>query len=241
MADKTILGVGQVAIDGRVIENPTTFEITVEYDDISLPNTGTPGGGEYVKKSRISTIGFTATIHDFSASTLAKLLSGTASAVASTAVAAENLTASLGKLVATASVIDTSQTVTVTDDPVVTTYVAGTDYVVSAAGIRVLAGGAIADLEALLITYTSYDVGKVELADLVAADVKVIFDGWNDQEQVPVVGEFYKVSLRGDGGLPLISTDAYGEATLSGSMLQDTTVTSGSKFGKLSVGGVPFL
>lgn len=242
MTDRVILGVGQMAIDGRVIENPTTFEITVEYEDISLPNTGTPGGGEYVKKSRISTIGFTATIHDYSASTLAKLLAGEASAVATAAIVDESLIASLGKLVATANVIDTTQTVTVTDDPMTVTYVQDTDYAVSAAGIRALSGGAISDLDALLITYTSYDVGKVEMATQIPADVAIIFDGWNDQESVPVVGEFYKVSLRGDGGLPLISTDAYGEATLAGSMLQDTTKPAGvSKFGKLSVGGVPFL
>lgn len=240
MADKTILGVGQLAIDGRVIENPTTFEITVEYDDISLPNTGTPGGGEYVKKSRISTIGFTATVHDFSAATLARLLAGDASAVATASIVDENLTASLGKLVATANVIDTSQAIVVTNTGGVTIYVAGTDYIASAAGIRALSGGSISDLEVLEVDYTSYDVGKVEMGTVVASDVAIIFDGWNDQENVPVVGEFYKVSLRGDGGVPLISEE-YGGATLSGSMLQDTSKTVGSKFGKLSMGGVPVL
>ena len=207
MADKTILGVGQMAIDGRVIENPTTFEIALEYDDISLPNTGTPGGGEYVKKSRISTIGFTATIHDYSASTLARLLSGDASSVVSSVVADETMTSSAGKLVATEFVIDTDVSPVVTSDPAGTTYTEGTDYIVSSAGIRTLSGGTIPDATALLVSYTSYDIGLVEMATTIAADVEIIFDGWNDQENVPVVGQFYKVSLRGDGGVPLISEE----------------------------------
>lgn len=240
MADKTILGVGQIAVDGRVIENPTTFEISVEFEDFSIPNRGRTGGGDYVKKSRVQSIGFSATIHDFSASTLAKMLAGTASAVATAAVVDEPLTASLGKLVATANVIDTTAAVTVTNDTGVTTYAAGADYVASAAGIRALSGGAITDAQALLVDYTSYDVGRVELATAVPADVAIIFDGWNDQENVPVVGEFYRVSIRGDGGVPLI-TDEYGSATLSGSMLQDPTKTTGSKYGRLSMGGVPVL
>jgi len=241
MADKTILGVGQMAVDGRVIENPTTFEIALEYDDISLPNTGTPGGGEYVKKSRIASIGFTATIHDYSAATLARLLSGDASSVASSVVSDESMTSSSGKLVATALVIDTDVSPVVTSDPAGTTYVEGTDYIVSAAGIRTLSAGSISDATPLLVSYTSYASGKVEMATTIAADVAIIFDGWNDQENVPVVGEFYKVSLRGDGGLPLISEE-YGAATLAGSMLQDTTKTGGlSKYGKLTVGGVPVI
>lgn len=241
MSDKIILGVGHIAIDGRVIENPSTFEITVEYDDITLKNTGSPGGGEYAKKSRISTIGFTATIHDFSPSTLARLLAGEASSVASSAVVDEALIASLGKLVPTANIIDTNQAVVVTNTGGVTTYVADTDYVASAAGIRALSGGSITDLEVLEVDYTSYASGKVEMATKVASDVEVIFDGWNDQENVPVVGRFYKVSLRGDGGVPLISEE-FGGATISGSMLQDSSKPFGqSKFGKLSVGGVPVL
>lgn len=241
MSDKTILGVGQIAIDGRVIENPTTFEITVDYEDFNIPNRGTTGGGDYVKKSRVASIGFTATYHDFSAATLAKVLAGSASAVASDTITDESLTASLGKLVKTASVIDTTQTVTVTTNPAGTTYVAGTDYVVSAAGIRALSGGSISDSEALLVSYTSVDAGKIELATSVPDDVAIIFDGWNDQDNLPVVGEFYKVSLKGDGGVPLI-TDGYGGATISGTMLQDTTKPSGvSKYGTLSVGGVPVL
>jgi len=241
MADKTILGVGQIAIDGRVIENPTTFEITLEYQDISLPNLGTPGGGEYDKKSRISTIGFSATIHDFSAATLARLLSGTASSVASSVISDESMTSRIGKLVITAEVIDTAVSPVVTSDPAGTTYIEGTDYVVSSAGIRTLTGGAISDATAILVSYTSYASGKVEMATSIASDVAVIFDGWNDQENVPIVGEFYKVSIRGDGGLPLISEE-YGAATIQGSMLRDTTKTGGvSQYGKLMVGGVPVL
>jgi len=241
MSDKTIIGVGQLAIDGRVIENPTTFEIAVEYEDIVLKNTGTTGGGEYAKKSRISTIGFTATVHDFSAATLARLLSGDASSVASSVVSDESMTSSIGKLVTTALVIDTGTSPVVTSDPAGTTYTEGTDYVVTAAGIRTLSTGTIPDATALLVSYTSYATGKVEMATTIADDVAVIFDGWNDEENVPVIGEFYKVSLKGDGVVALISEE-YGAATISGSMLQDTTKTGAiSKYGKLSVGGVPVL
>ena len=295
MSDLTLLGVGQIALDGRIIENPTTFELTLEKEEFTLPNLGTPGGGEYVKKSRIKSIGFSATVHDYSADTLSRFLSGDASAVATASIADDPMIARDGRLVATANLIDTDQTVTVdqnaatrfdstayvvgdwifegahlylatvagtsaatpptfqtdgtdtTDggvtwaDKGVFAAVSGADFIASAAGIRFVAGGGIPDNAPVKVSYTSHDVGVVEIGTKIALDIPVIFDGWNDESNKPMVGNFYKVAIDNDGGIPLI-TEGYGGATMTGSILIDSSQPAGkSKFGKLSIGGVAVL
>jgi len=297
MSDKPIIGVGQVAFDGRVTENPTTFELAIEREELSIPNLGTPGGGDFAKKKRITSIGFTATVHDYSASMLARLMSGEATADVSVAVADEPLTAREGRLVPTAKVIDVLQTVTVahngasradstayvlndwifegthlykattagtsaatpptfqtdgtdtTDGTVVWAdmgvfaAVKDTDYVATGAGIRALTGKGIADGAPIKVSYTSVDAGVVELATKIADDIEVIFDGVNEQDGTVMVGQFYKVAVDGDGGIPII-TEGYGGASITGSILIDSSkpiVAGKSRYGKLTIGGVAVL
>lgn len=294
MADKVILAVGQLAIDGRVIENPTTFEITLEKEEFNLPNLGTSGGGDYAAKKRIKTIGFTATVHDFGASTLARFLSGDASSVPVAVVAEELMTARVDKLVPTDKVIDiaidpvitqgaatradstayavddwifegthlykatvagtsaatppTFQTngtdttdggVTWSDEGVFSA-VLDTDFEVSAAGIRFKALG-IPEGAPVKVAYTSIETGVVEIGTGIKKAVEVVFDGINDNDELPVVGRFYKVEVDNDGGVPLIS-EGFAGATMTGNMLIDSSKPiSKSRFGTLSVGGVALL
>ena len=56
-----------------------------------------------------------------------------------------------------------------------------------------------------------------------------------------MVGNFYKVAIDNDGGIPLV-TEGYGGATMTGSILIDSSQPAGkSKFGKLLIGGVAVL
>ena len=71
-----------------------------------------------------------------------------------TPIVDEPLTASLGNLVETTQAIDGTKAVVVTDNAGSIIYVKNTDYAVFATGIKALSGGAIADLQALLVDYT---------------------------------------------------------------------------------------
>lgn len=111
-----------------------------------------------------------------------------------------------------------------------------TDFIVSAAGIRTVSGAGIPDYCPVNVAYTKHLADKVQLADGVKTDIEVTFDGWNEDDDTPVVAQFFKVSLSADGGLPLIS-DGYGEVTISGTVNKDTSKpASASQFGTLVVG-----
>lgn len=128
MSDRKYIGIGQVAFDGLVADNSTTFELTVEKDEFELPNRGKLGGGMHSKHSRVKSIGFSATVHDYSADQLSELLAGKSTTVAAAAVADELMTAREGRLVATASVININDAVTITQGA--GSHATSTDYVV---------------------------------------------------------------------------------------------------------------
>lgn len=99
MGDVVVIGVGKLGIDGHVTENPTAVEIGVESEEQTLPNKGTPGGGNYAKFSRISKVSISATIHNATGRNVALLVSGeTANKAAATAQTA-NINVGAGLLV----------------------------------------------------------------------------------------------------------------------------------------------
>ena len=110
MPDKTYLGTGQLIIDGRRIENPTSIALNITEEKISLDNLGTPGGGDYRATNRIDAVTLNAAVHDYSAAMMASILKGTAAAYAGGAVASESVTAPApGLFVPTAHMIDITQ------------------------------------------------------------------------------------------------------------------------------------
>lgn len=128
MADKTLIGVGKMAIDGQIIENPTTFEVAVEIEEKTLPNLGSVGGGNYRKFSRPSKVTVTATVHDYSGEQLKHALRATAANEPAAPVTDAPFTAVAGGLASIDHMIDTSQTVTVNHNA--GTWAASTAYAV---------------------------------------------------------------------------------------------------------------
>lgn len=290
MSDQLLKGVGEIALAGRIIENPTDFQIQVEYEDDELRNLGSKERGIYKSSKTISKISWEATIHDFSAESQAQLLSGLVSENAAGAVTDEAVTARQGMLVPVAKMVDLSVAATVTDNagshatdtalalntvikegtnhyrvkvagttasvkPTFTTdgsdvvdgtvtwedvgvfaAVSGTDFTMSAAGLRVVSGQGIPDYCPVLVSYTSLLSDRVEIGAKVLDDIEVVFDGYNTEKSVngEIVGRFYKNSIAGDA-LQLIS-ESFGELKLTGTVNLDTSKPAGQRYGYLYVG-----
>lgn len=286
MADRVLIGVGNLAIDGAVVENPTTFELEIATEEFSIPYRGGVGGGTYKKKTRISAINWTATVHDYSAAMLARHFRGDVTDVAADAVSNEEQSVIAGGLITTDYMIDVDETVTITHgagahatstafalgdwiyegsnlykvtvagttggtaptwptdgstvvDGTVTwidmgTFAAvkGTDFSVSAAGITDLAVGMPAGCP-IKISYTKRAGEEVNIGTTATTAIPVTFDGYNEEDDTPLVAQLYLNDVAASGGVPII-TEGYGGATISGTVLIDSSQPVGkSKYGKV--------
>lgn len=230
MADKSYIGKGIVYKDGIDIGNVSALSLSIDQEELTLPNYRTGGGGNYNSLSRINSVGITMTLHDYSAANLAAALFGGSSAVTAAAVTDESIAAPASltgnPLVETAFIIDTDETVTVTSDPAGTTYTAGTDYTVTAAGILIISGGGISAEDDLLITYTKKAVDVVEGVTTTAQEVELTFVGLNEaQSGTPVVVKVHRGKFSPTQELPLIG-DEFAALELTGECLADTSITT---------------
>ena len=157
MAKRTFRGRGKVYFDGRMIGNVSELVLNNENREEELFDYTQGGGGVYDSASEVQTVSFAATMYDFFPENVSMAVFGTSDAVTSGTVTDESITAPADladgdRLVETAKMIDTTQSVTVTSDPAGTTYVADTDYTVTKAGIVILTAGSITASAPLLRT-----------------------------------------------------------------------------------------
>lgn len=290
MTDVTHIGVGKMALNGVIIENPTTLAVTVETEDYTIPNRGSVGGGNYRKFSRASAVRIVATVHNFLGAVLRTILKGEVTAEASAAVTDQPVTAVHPGLVGVDQLIDINETVTVangagtwaattvyaegaflvdsgrvyeattggtsdaseptwpsttgdtvTDGTVVWTdrgvfeAVVDVDYRVWWSGIEIIEGGGIPAGCPLTLSYTTLGHDRLELMTSAAEEFRVDFDGYNEDQDKPMVGMWPKV-VWDPASVDLI-TDGYGSFQLQGEVLQDNTRATGrSKFGTLRLG-----
>jgi len=229
MADKSYIGKGVVYVendDSQLIDvgNATGFAYSADEEKKELLNYRTAGGGNYNSLTRVSAVNVNLTLSDFSAENLSLGLFGEVSAHTGAAQSNEAQTTpadvSVDFLLPTDYVIDTTQTVTVA------TYTEGTDFEVKAAGLLILASGSIPASTALDISYTSKSVDVVEAFVNAAQDRRIVVDGLNEaQGGTPVVIEVHRAKF-GPAQETAFIGDEFGEISLSGEALQDTTITT---------------
>jgi len=230
MADKSYIGKGILYIDGRDVGNVTNLSFSIAEDKKELKTSRTSGGGNYNAITRIDSVTLSMTMSDYNADNLAIALFGESSAVTAATVTDENISAPASlvgdPLVTTANVMDVDQTITVTSDPAGTTYVADTDYTVTAAGIKILSTGSISASDPLLITYDKKAVDVVEALTQAAGEYELVFDGLNEaQSGAPFVVTAYRAKFGPAAEMSLIGDD-FGELTLTCDVLQDTSITT---------------
>lgn len=238
MADKSYIGKGKVYLDGRFVGNVTEFTYGATEDKKELKDYTSQGGGNYNAVSRIDAVTASITMSDYSAENLSLALFGTTNSVTATTVTDESITApaTLDRLVETADIIDTTQTVTVTSDPAGTTHVVDVDYTVSAAGIFIIAGGGISASDPLLVSYTKKAVDVIEALTASSQEHELLFDGLNEaQSGEPSVIKVHRMKFSPADGISAISDD-FGAITLTGDALKDTSITAGglSQYLKIS-------
>lgn len=203
------------------IGNCSALNLQASEDKKNLKNFKSGGGGTQNSIIRIDTVSLNMTLHDINDDNLAMMLFGDKAAVTSGSVTGESVTGYVGALIRLANIDPSS--VVVTDDPVVTTYVEGTDYEVTAAGVVPLVGGAITDGDALLIDYSYAAVSVVEALTQSAKEWNIVFSGLNEARTgKAVVLDVYRNKFGPFSDLPMIGED-YAAPQLTGEVLVDSS------------------
>lgn len=224
------IGSGIVYVDGRDVGNASGVKIDIEQETKSQPNFR-GGGGNAAEITKVKGVKLSMTMNDFSNPNMALALRGKVEVLASGAVNDEALNAVLDGLADTAAMIDTSVAPVVKHTTGTPVYVAGTDYVVSAGGIRALSTGAITEGQALKVSYTKKAGNAMQALTESGKTVKVVIDGVNDATGKPWTLKFYKWTPSPTSGLDLIGDD-FGSFDIEGGVLADASIvaTGKSKF-----------
>jgi len=202
------------------IGNCSALNLSATAQERALKNSKT-GQGNANSSTRVDKVNMSMTMHDLEKDNLEMMLYGTQNTVVSGTVTDESITSALGGLSRTAQINITS--VVVTSDPAGTTYTEGTDYEVTAAGIKVLVGGTIPDATASLISYSYSEAHVVEGLTDSAKEYELTFVGLNDAQsgKATVVDLFIvKPSIFSD--LAFIGED-YAAPTVAGELTEDST------------------
>ncbi|PHS70534.1 MAG: hypothetical protein COB22_07870 [Cycloclasticus sp.] len=179
------------------------------------------GQGDANSATRVESVAFSMTMHDVEQDNLEMMLYGTKSTVAAGSVTDESITSALDGLSRTAQINISS--VVVTSSPAGTTYTEGTDYEVTAAGIKALSGGTIPDATALLISYSYSQAEVVEGLTGSAKEYELTFVGLNDaQNGKATVVDMYLVKPSVFSELALIGED-YAAPAVTGKLTADSS------------------
>lgn len=236
MANSTFIGRGKVYLKkrgvneaARFVGNVTKLDFAVSEDKKEIKDYTTAAGGTYDTYSRIDKVEANLSLSDLSAENLAMALFGDTSAVAAGAVVDEALAGYKGGLIRTANIIDLSVAPVVTNSAGTTTYVAGTDYVATAAGIEIAANSTIPDSVAgaanLKVSYTKKAATALEVLTQAAGEYTLTFDGLNAAKSgKAVVVEVHKFKVGPMANLGLIADDFAG-IEIKGDVLLDDTIT----------------
>lgn len=206
------------------IGNVEKLDISVEEEVKKLMDMTAQGGGVRNRVSTIAGVAVDMTWTDFYPENLAIAVFGNAATVAAGTVTDEPHTAFSDGLIRLAHINATSVMVKSGDGA--TTYVAGDDYIVSAAGVVPLSaadGGSIPDKSSVKISYSHPGQSVVEAITESGAELEMTFDGLNEaQSGKPVVVDIHRLRMSPGKGLSLIGND-FAKLEMKGEALADAT------------------
>ena len=226
----TYIGAGQVYLENLSaskgllpIGEVSKLEMSIETDKKTLQSHVQGGGGLADSVARISALNFAMDVNSLSPENLAMAMYGSTSAAASETITDESHTAYPGALVSFTAVPDLTDpaSVVVTGTGGTPTYVLGTDYDLSPAGILIKASGSIAAATPILVDYLSKAHNVLEMLTNSGDSYRLVFEGLNEaRSDKPVIAELYRNKFDPTSGLGLISDD-FGTLSLTGSVLKD--------------------
>lgn len=171
-----------------------TFEISENV--IEKKDYTSAAGGVECSFSEVESVTLNMDTSCFKAGNLALALFGSTASVAGGAVTDElHFVQSTDDLVVFDKKYDKDAAVVVTSNPAGTTYVLGTDYILTPNGIKLLSTGTITAGSDLLIDYTSLPYIDIQAVTSPSDFYKVIFDGVNANDGSPLYLEIYKVKF----------------------------------------------
>lgn len=215
-------GIGYLA--GRDCGNASEINFAIEKETKPLKNYR-GGGGNAATHERISGVRLSMKIHSAGVENLALMLRAKVDTKVSEVVTDQSITASLGRLIATPHMIDTSQPVTIKNGA--TEIARDGNFDVSAAGIIFDINAAdITDAMALTVSYTSQGADVLQVLTESAIEIPVVIDGVNDYTGKPHVVKVHRFKPDIASALSLI-TDDFAEYTLEGEVLADTSKPAG--------------
>jgi hypothetical protein len=228
--NEAYIGSGVVYVDGRDVGNCENVNFAIDQETKSQKNFR-GGGGNFASRTSISSVKLSMTLLNFSNANLALALRGKVTVVPAGTITEETVVAVLGGLAETAKMIDTTDiagTVVVKDEAGTTPYVLGTDYQVSAAGLKILSTGSITADEILKVDYANRATNVLQALVDSGAEVRVVLDGVNDDSGKPYVLRVHRWKPTPTSGLSLISDD-YASFPVEGEVLADETVQGADK------------
>jgi hypothetical protein len=237
MAEYSYIGKGNVWVEdtaGRLVKfgNCSRLDVAVTEDVKELKDYTQSGGGLANSLRRTDKVELQLAGHDFAGESIAMALLGDATAYTAATAVTENVIAKKGSLVLLDKI--GASGVVVENAAETTTYVAGTDYIVSNAGIYIMPTSVIADDDVLHVTYDHAAQNALQAMVNSSREMRLVFDGLNEaQSNAPVVLEFHRVKFGPTKNLSMIG-DEFGVIDLTGDVLSDSTQAAGmSRYFKL--------
>lgn len=230
---ETFIGGGSVFIAGFDIGNVATLTHTIDIEEKSIKARAT--GGKYDTYSQVNAVAIELTVHDLNDDNLALAMQalkimepgGTEITEPETVTALKP-----GALHALNFFVDTTATVTVTDDAdTPQSFTAGTDFEVTVNGIKTLKSGAITAGTVLKVTYTPKASTVLEALEGQQLEAPLTVIGANEaQSGAPFNIQYHKVKIAPTASFAPFSDD-FAELPLAGEALADSTKQGGkSKF-----------
>jgi hypothetical protein len=209
------------------VGNVSELMISVNEKEDSLKDFDSAAGGEVMTVTTIDKIEVSMTMNDLNTFNMAIALWGASSVTNAGTATAEVGKAYKGGLIELDYI--NPSTVTLTDNSGTVTYTAGTDYTVSGVGLFIPTTSTIVDGTTVKATYNYPLQNVVEALTTGATEYRVVLDGINiANSNKPVSVQLYKVKFAPSKNMNF-KGDAFGELKLTGSLLQDDTITASGK------------
>ncbi|MCB6184292.1 DUF4815 domain-containing protein [Leeia sp. TBRC 13508] len=207
----------------REFGNCSSLKFSFSEDKKTVADSTSTGGGNAASVTRIKDVTVEMDLRELSAENLALAIFGESSIYAAGNVASEVvLVVGLDCLHPLAHI--GASTVVVTPSAGGAAYVAGTDYVVTGAGIKPLTGGAIASGDSLTVSYSYPKQAVIQALAASGKEISLLFDGMNEAASgSPVVVEVYRIKLSPTDSIDFIGDD-FATLKLKGEVLKDTTI-----------------
>jgi hypothetical protein len=237
VTEKSFLGIATVwvrpygsKLARRAVGNVTKAVLKENISQIKEPDFRRAGGGTNRRVDRVESVALSMTWMSWEAANVALAIGGTASdVVANAAIVDEVAVGFRGSLVRLAH--PPTAIAAVKNSAGSSTYVPGTDYQVTAAGLLIPDGSAIVDpvvtngvpAANLKVSYSSPAYSRIEAATKTSTELEVLIEGLNEADSLkPVLIDAWRVSLPPAAELALLGT-AMGELTFEAELLKDST------------------